>query len=85
MPHESGLPRMSSWLARVSGRASSVQFTRSRLRWICTPGYHSKVLVAMKHSSPTRQMLGSGLKPGRMGLWIMAALVGKGRIFDASW
>ncbi len=47
MPQESGLPRMSSCLARVSGRVTSRQFARSVEWWIWTPGYHSKVEVAM--------------------------------------
>ena len=46
MPQESGSPSMFSWLARVSGRVSSRQCTRSREWWICTPGYHSNVEVA---------------------------------------
>ncbi len=45
---------------------------RERDRWTCTPGYNSKVDVATKYSSPARQIDGSGLKPGRMGLRIMA-------------
>lgn len=46
-PPESGLPRISSWAARVHGGVASRQFARSRESWICTPGYHSKVAVAM--------------------------------------
>ena len=68
-PHESGSPRMSSCAARRSGRVSRRQCTRSREWWICTPGYHSKVEVATKQSSPTRRMEGSGLKPRRNGFW----------------
>jgi hypothetical protein len=46
-PQLSGSPRMSSWLARTSGRAISRQLARSREWWIWTPGNHSKVEVAM--------------------------------------
>src|SRR5690606_10664368 len=71
MPPESGLPRMSSSSLRSSGRDTRRQCTRSREWWICTPGYHSNVDVAMKKSSPTRTMDGSGLNPGRIGLRIL--------------
>jgi len=33
-----------------------------------TPGKNSKVLVARKKSSPTLMIVGSGLKPGMIGL-----------------
>ena len=36
-----------SWLARSSGRLTSFQFARSVEWCIWTPGYHSKVEVAM--------------------------------------
>ena len=59
-PQESGSPIRFSWLARVSWRVRRRQGTRSREGWICTPGNHSKVEVAMEESSLTRTIEGRG-------------------------
>ncbi len=67
MPPESGSAFMSSSVVVSRTFATRFQCTRSFEACTRTPGNHSNVDTAMKYSSPTRTMLGSGLKPGSTG------------------
>ena len=59
MPQEAMAPSMSRSLFSESGEGTLSHETRSFERWISTPGYHSKVELAMKYSFPTRRIEGS--------------------------